>query len=130
MKRIFTLASAALFASLLFAGCAFTDYGNRINDERQTLESLERKRQDYESRYVIVLNSLEKYVDDPKLEEERGMLQRKILEMNVKITQQRQTFEQSVEEWNQKITQDKLQKEMLEKEEQLNVNKQDGEWTK
>ena len=130
MKRTFTLANAALFASLFFAGCAFTDYGSRISDERQTLEDLERKREDYESRYVIVLNSLEKYVGDPKLEEERGMLQKKILEMNTKIVQQRQTFERSVEEWDQKISQDKLQKEMQDREEQLNVNKQDGEWTK
>ena len=130
MKRIFTRADAILIASLLFAGCAFTDYGNRINGERLTLENLERKRQDYESRYVIVLNSLERYTGDPKLERERGMLQKRILEISAKIAEQRQTFEHSVQEWDQKISQDKLLKEMLDREEQLNANKQDGDWIK
>ena len=130
MKRIFTTANAILIASLLLAGCAFTDNGNRISDERQTLENLERKRQDYESRYVIVLNSLEKNLGDPKLEHERDKLQKMILDVNTKIAEQRQAFEHSVDEWQQKIAQDELQKEMLEREEQLNVNKQDGEWTK
>ena len=127
---MFTRVEAICIASFLLAGCAFTDYGSRINDERQTLESLERKRDDYEARYVLVLNSLEKYVGDPKLEQERGMLQKKILEINVKVEQQRKNFEQSVEEWNQKISQDKLQKEMLDREEQIHVNQPDGEWTK
>ena len=130
MKRIFTLVNAALFASLLFAGCAFTDYGNRISDERQSLESLERKRHDYESRYVIVLSSLEKHLGDPKLEYERNKLEKLILDIDTRIVDKRQNFENSLEEWRKKIAQDKLQKEMIEREEQLNANKQDGEWTK
>lgn len=127
---MFTRVEAICIASLLLAGCAFTDYGSRINDERQTLESLERKRDDYEARYVLVLNSLEKNIGDSRLEEERGMLQKKILEIDVKVAQQREGFERSVEEWNQKISQEKLQKEMLDREEQLHVNKPDGEWIK
>ena len=130
MKRIFTTANAIFIASFLLGGCAFTDYGNRIGDERQSLEALEKKRQDYESRYVIVLNSLEKNMNDLKLDYEKNKLERMLLDVNTKIGEKRQSFERSLEEWRQKIAQDKLQKQMLDREEQLNVNKQDGEWTK
>ena len=108
---------------LMLTGCAFTDHGNSIKDEREALETLERKREDYESRYVIVLNSLEQNVGDPKLELERDRLHRKILDLNTEIKDQRQIFERGVQDWEQKISQDKLQKEMDEKEERKNAYK-------
>ena len=126
MKKTFTTVKTAVGIAAVFlmlAGCAFTDHGNSIRDEREALESLERKREDYESRYVIVFNSLERNIGDPKLELEKDRSHRKILELNPSIRDQRQIFERSVQDWEQKITQDKLQKEMDEKEERRNAYK-------
>ena len=126
MKKTSTTAefSAVLAAVILMlTGCAFTDHGNSIKGEREALEALERKREDYESRYVIVLNSLEQNVGDPKLELERDRLHRKILDLNTGIKDQRQIFERGVQDWEQKISQEKLQKEMDEKEERKNAYK-------
>jgi len=136
MKKTFTAADLLRVAGLAgflmlilqFAGCAFSDYGNRVNDERDALMRLERMREDYQTRYVIVLNSLERYIGDPKLEKERDGIQKKILDLDFKIKEQRKVFDQSVDEWSQKIAQDKLQKEINDKEEQSSASKQDGEW--
>lgn len=112
-------------AFLLLTGCAFTDHGNNIKDEREALEALERKREDYESRYVIVLNSLERNIGDPKLELERDRIRKKILELNTSIEDQRQIFERGVQDWEKKISQDKLQKEMDGKEMRNNAYKEE-----
>ncbi len=128
MKKTFTAVELFMAAFLLLAGCAFSDYGNRVNDERDALEKLERQREDYQSRYVIVLNSLERYVGDSRLEKERDGLQKKILDLDFQITQQRKVFDQSVEGWRQKIDQDKLQKQINDREEQENAGKPQGEW--
>jgi hypothetical protein len=112
----------------LLAGCAFSDYGVRVNDERTTLENLERQREDYQSRYVIVLNSLERYVGDRDLEKERDRIQKKILDLDFQIKEQRKIFDESVEEWQQKIADDKLQKQINDREEQTSSDKAEGQW--
>src|SRR3954471_9506094 len=132
MKKTFTIADARraflLCAVAAFcAGCAFTDSGNRLNEDRKSLESLERQREDYESRYVIVLNSLEKNIGDAQLERERDKLRKKIQELSARIREQRQEFDRTVREWEDKIAQDELQREMIEKEERKNAYKVEGD---
>ena len=126
MKKTFTIAEAVLIG-LVLAGCAFTDSGIRVNEERDALARLERKREDYESRYVIVLNSLERNVGDAKLESERDAIRKRILEINTRIQNQRGIYEQAAQDWEQKIAQDKLQKQMNEKEIRNSAYKTEGE---
>lgn len=126
MKKTFTIAEALLIG-LLLAGCAFTDSGIRVNEERDAMARLERKREDYESRYVIVLNSLERNVGDARLENERDAIRKRILELNTRIQNQRGIYEQAAQDWEQKIAQDKLQKQINEKEIRKNAYKTEGE---
>jgi len=128
VKTVRAVQAASLAAFFLLAGCAFSDYGVRVNDERTALENLEHQREDYQSRYVIVLNSLERNIGDPDLEKERDKIQKKILDLDFRIQQQRKIFDESVEEWQQKIAQDKLQKEINDREEESNTNKTEGVW--
>jgi len=140
MKKIFTTALvkrtggahlvkvAVLAAVFLLAGCAFSDYGVRVNEERSTLESLERQREDYQGRYVIVLNSLERNIGDRDLEKERDRIQKKILDLDFQIKEQRKIFDESVEEWEQKIAEDKLQKQINDREEQTSSDKAGSQW--
>ena len=125
MKKTFI--TKAVAAGLLLAGCAFTDYGNRVNDERSTLENLEHRREDWQSRYVIVLNGLERYPGDDKLEKERDAVRKKILDLDKSIQDQRQMYESSVQDWERKITEDKLQKQIQDREERKNADKKDGD---
>ena len=69
MKKTYTCVRKAVLAAWLagLVGCAFTEYGNRINAEHSAVEELEKKRDDAESRYVIVLNNLERFPDDPRM---------------------------------------------------------------
>ena len=128
MKKTFTI--KLVFASaILFAGCAFTDNGNRINDQRDALEDLEHKRESYETRYIIILNGLEKYPDDSQLEKERDSIRKRILEVDADIKVQRDLFDQSVTEWEKKIADDKLQKQIMEREDRINASKKDGDLT-
>ena len=116
MKKISTPIKAAL-AALLLSGCAFIDQGEMVNREQNELERLERKREDYESRYVMVLNNLERNTGDPKMERERDMVRKKILDLNTQITAQREIYERSVQDWEKKLLEEKLQKEIFEREE-------------
>ncbi len=125
MKKTFITKVVA--AGLLLVGCAFTDYGNRVNDERTTLENLEHRREDWQSRYVIVLNGLERYPGDEKLEKERDAVRKKILDLDKDIADQRQMYESSVRDWERKITEDKLQQQILDREERKNAGKKDGD---
>ena len=125
MKKTFITKVVA--AGLLLAGCAFTDYGNRVNDERTTLENLEHRREDWQSRYVIVLNGLERYPGDEKLEKERDAVRKKILDFDKDIADQRQMYESSVQDWERKITEDKLQKQIQDREERKNADKKDSD---
>ena len=128
MKRIFTSFNFIAAACALLCGCAFTDYGTRINGERRELESLEGKYQDLEARYVIVLNSLEKNLGDSKLENERDKVRDKMHALNARIQEKRREFDMSLEEWEKKIVQDNLQKALIDKEVIDNANKVEGEW--
>ncbi len=110
-------------------GCAtFTDHGSRVNDEQQSLEKLEHKRDDYQERLVIVLNNLERYPGDPRMEKERDLVQGKLQEVNTQIDQQRELYRQSLAEWEQKINDDKIQQQMIDKEEKADSTKPDGQW--
>jgi len=102
------LKACAVCAGLLASACAFTEYGNRINGEHREVERMERKYDDLEARYVIVLNNLEKNLGDSKLEKEYAM---------------------SVEDWEKKIVQDNIQKALEDKAINENAGKtEDGEW--
>lgn len=125
MKKTFIF--KILLAAGLLAGCAFTDYGNRVNEERSALENLERRREDLESRFVIVLNGLERYPGDATLETERDKIRRKILELHKQIQEQRQVYDSRVRDWERKITEDKLQKQINDREEKKNAYKKDDE---
>ena len=120
--------AVALGAAVLATGCAFTDYGNRINKERAALEDLEQKRSDYEARYIIALNNLEKNLDDLRSENEKARIRKRIQELNSRLAEKRQSYDRSIQEWEQKILQDKIQKAMEDKAVKEGDKKQDGEW--
>jgi hypothetical protein len=131
MKKTFSRWSKWGAAGAVFwaMGCAFTQSGDRINGELGEVERLERKRQDYESQYIIVLNGLENHPGDPKLEKEREAVRKKIQSLTTRILAQRATLDRSIREWEQKIIEERIQKEMIEKEERENAYKEEGEWT-
>lgn len=103
--------------ALLTCHCAFTEYGARINAEQQALARLENKRQKYESQYVIVLNNLETHPVDMDLLAERDKLYRKLQAITETIGEQRKMLDQSFSEWDQKILEERIQLQMIEKEE-------------
>ena len=51
-------------SGLLLTGCAFTDYGNRINREQLDIARLEDKRHNLETQFIIVLNNLAQTLSD------------------------------------------------------------------
>lgn len=117
IKTIAQLFSACFF-SLICANCAFTDYGRRINDEHLAIVRLEEKRHKLETQLIIVMNNLELNQGDPKLMAERDKIQRKLQEYSVKITENRTVYDRSILEWEQKLIEDRIQQQMIEKEEQ------------
>jgi hypothetical protein len=110
-------------AVLLLSACAFTEYGNRINQEQLAIARLEDKRHSVETEYIIVLNSLELHPTDKKLIEERDKVQKKLREIGYKIDEARKLLDLSVTEWDQKILQNRLEQEMIDKEIQDNEGK-------
>jgi len=123
------LRAGAACIGLLASACAFTDYGNRINGERREIEGLERKYNDLEARYVIVLNSLEKNLGDSNLENERDKVKGKLQALSARIQEKRKGYELSVEEWEKKIVQDNIQKALEDQAINENAGKtEDGEW--
>ena len=125
MKKIFTISFRVLaaLALCLFASCAFTEYGNRINQEQSELAKLEDRRHDLEERLIITLNSLELHPTEKQLMGERDKTQKKIQEIEYLIDQKRKTFSMSLREWQEKITQERLEREMIDKEVQDNEDK-------
>ncbi len=109
--------------ALLFTGCAFTEYGNRINQEQLDISKLEDKRQSLETSYIIVLNSLELHPLEEKLLTERDRLRTKLRDIDYTIQQKRKGLDQSFMEWDQKIVQEKVEREMINKEIQENGTK-------
>jgi hypothetical protein len=138
MRKIFTspkairgglgAVTAILLPAALCFGCAFTDFGSRVNAERAALEKLEKRRQKYETRHVIILNNLERNPGDPKLEKERDEVREKIVSLHSRIEAQRALFARSVQEWETKIVEERIQKDLVDKEERENAHRPEGEW--
>src|SRR5258705_8969059 len=125
MKKIFT--STRLFpgrgtrparalllfsAALLLSACAFTEFGNRINQEQLEIARLEDKRHSLETQYIIVLNNLELHPDEERLIKERDEVRAKLIDVSSLITEKRRMLDQSYREWEQKIVEEKIEKKM------------------
>jgi len=114
------MAGAAL---LVCAGCAFTQYGNRINQEQLAVAHLEDKRHSLETEYIIVLNNLEEHPDDERLLKERDEVHKKLVDLDADIAEKRKALDQSFLEWDQKIVQERIEKQMIDKEIKENEGK-------
>ncbi|MDQ3002622.1 MAG: hypothetical protein M3Y08_15335 [Fibrobacterota bacterium] len=113
----FRLGRVALLAvALLLASCAFTDYGNRINQEQLEIARLEDKRHNLETQYIIVLNNLEIHPAEDKLIKERDEVRRKLIDLSTLVNERRKLLDQSINEWNQKIVSDRIEREMVDRE--------------
>lgn len=127
MMKIFSINTRLLFVLLIlpwvFAACAFTDYGNRINQEQIDVAKLENKRQDLETHLVIILNSLELHPMEKSLREDRDKTRQKLQDIIYQIDSKRKSFDQSIHEWEEKINQDRLEHEMIDKEVKENEDK-------
>jgi hypothetical protein len=126
MKKISTSIRSLLHSGLVsicLSACAFTDYGNRINQEQLSIARLEEKRQSLETQYVIVLNILETHPAEEKFLKERDDLRKKLQDVTYQIIEKRKLFDQSILEWEQKIVQERIQQEMIDKEVQENRDK-------
>ncbi len=124
MKKICTIKLLLLALSALWlSACAFTDYGNRINQEQLTIAHLEDKRHTLETSYIIVLNSLELHPTEAKLIAERDLKRSLLRDLDFQIDQKRKSLDQSFREWEQKIVQEKVEKEMVDKEVRENQGK-------
>ena len=114
------MAGAAILAC---AGCAFTEYGNRINQEQLAIAHLEDKRHGLETEYIIVLNNLETHPDDEHLLKERDEVHKKLIDLASDIAEKRKSLDQSFLEWDQKIVQERIEKQMIDKEIKENGDK-------
>ncbi len=123
MKKIFFSSEVHLLLFLLLSGCAFTDYGNRINQEQFELAGLEEKRHKLEGQYIIVMNMLENHPTDRALIEERDKVLERLRNLSFEIDQKRTLFDQSLREWEQKLVQERIQEEMIEREVRENAHK-------
>jgi hypothetical protein len=112
-----------LLSGLLLSACAFTEYGNRINQEQLAIARLEEKRHSLETQYIIVLNSLELHPTEEKLIKERDEVRKKLLDLSYDIGEKRKLLDQSLMEWEQKIVQERIEREMIEKEVEENQYK-------
>jgi hypothetical protein len=129
MKKTFTsirripLLAALAAAILISAGCAFTEYGNRINQEQLEIARLEDKRHALETQYIIVLNNLELHPGEERLLKERDAVRRKLIDLTSNLAEKRKMLDQSFNEWEQKIVQEKIEKEMIDREIRENEGK-------
>jgi hypothetical protein len=131
MKKTFTiirplplpgyLSAACLFLGLLMQGCAFTDYGNRINQEQLDIARLEDKRHTLETQFIIVLNNLETHPGE--LLKERDEVRGKLIDVSSLIIEKRKLLDQSFREWEQKIVEERIQQQMIDKEVKDNEGK-------
>jgi len=131
MKKISTsierlLRPAFLAALPLLAACAFTDYGNRINQEQLAIARLEDKRHSLETQYIIVLNSLETHPTEEKLIKEKDEVRKKLMELTYEIGEKRKMLDQSFLEWEQKTVEERIQQEMIDKEVEENQFKDES----
>jgi GTPase involved in cell partitioning and DNA repair len=102
--------------SLGLCDCAFTEYGNRINEEQLVLAKLENQRHKLETRYIIVLNNLELRPTETELQTEKDKVYRKLQALDEEIKEKRHGLDQSFSEWDKKILEDRIQLQMIEKE--------------
>ena len=118
MKKISTNRLILILGAfaLCLSACAFTEYGNRINQEQLAIARLESKRQNLETSYIIILNSLELHPTEEKLIKDRDAMRGKLRDLDFLIDQKRKTLDQSFMEWEQKLVQDKVEREMVDKE--------------
>jgi hypothetical protein len=116
-----------LLSALLFSGCAFTEYGNRINQEQLDIVRLEDKRHSLETQYIIVLNSLESHPTEDKLIKERDEVRGKLIDVSSQIVEKRKLLDQSYREWEQKIVEEKIQQQMIDNEVKENADKNEDE---
>ena len=131
MKKTFTNTRRArvsipvqwVLAAALLAGCAFTDYGNRINREQLEIARLEDKRHNLETQFIIVLNNLENHPGEEKLIKERDEVRAKLIDASYMITEKRKMLDQSFREWEQKIVEERIQKQMIDQEVRDNEGK-------
>lgn len=112
-----------VLAAALLAGCAFTDYGNRINREQLDIARLEDKRHNLETQFIIVLNNLENHPGEEKLVKERDAVRAKLIDVSYMITEKRKMLDQSFREWEQKIVEERIQKQMIDQEVRDNEGK-------
>ncbi|MEO6095734.1 MAG: hypothetical protein ABIW76_08650 [Fibrobacteria bacterium] len=115
--------AACLFLGLLIQGCAFTDYGNRINQEQLEIARLEDKRHTLETQFIIVLNNLENHPAEERLLKERDEVRGKLIDVSSLISEKRKLLDQSYREWEQKIVEERIQQQMIDKEVQDNEGK-------
>ncbi|GEM_PF-2400552 len=115
--------SALLLAGVALSGCAFTEYGNRINQEQLDIARLEDKRHNLETQFIIVLNNLETHPGEERLIKERDEVRAKIIDISSLITDKRKMLDQSFREWEQKIVEEKIQQQMIDKEVKDNEGK-------
>lgn len=130
MKRTSTNTSSRWWAAagaLLCAACAFTDYGNRINQEQLEIARLEDKRHGLETEYIIVLNNLELHPDEESLIKERDEVHKKLIDLAADIAEKRKSLDQSFLEWDQKIVEQRIEKKMIDKEIRENADKDEFE---
>jgi hypothetical protein len=114
LRRLILPATA--FLSISFTGCAFTDYGNRINQEQLEIARLEDKRQNLETQYIIVLNNLEMHPAEERLLKERDEVRRKLIDLSSLLNDRRKLLDQSFQEWEQKIVHERIEREMVDRE--------------
>jgi hypothetical protein len=121
--RIFRLFPATALAGILISACAFTEYGNRINQEQLDIARLENKRQSLETEYIIVLNNLETHPSEERLIKERDEVRGKLIDVSGLIQEKRKLLDQSYREWEQKIVEEKIEKQMIDAEVKENEGK-------
>ncbi len=124
MKKIFTNSRLLLSGlALLCSACAFTDYGNRINQEQLDIARMEDRRHKLETEYIIVLNNLETHPTEDRLIKERDVVREKLRDLETQIEEKRKGLDQSFREWEEKIVQEKIEKQMVDKEVKENAGK-------
>lgn len=128
MKKISTNSPRAWWlCACLFSACAFTEYGNRINQEQLDIARLEDKRHNLETQYIIALNNLELHPAEERLIKERDEVRGKLIDVNGLIDQKRKLLDQSYREWEQKIVEEKIEKQMIDNEVRENQGKDEDE---
>ncbi|MEO7426164.1 MAG: hypothetical protein ABI036_13335 [Fibrobacteria bacterium] len=121
--RAFRFFPATALAGFLLSACAFTEYGNRINQEQLDIARLETKRQSLETEYIIVLNNLEMHPSEERLIKERDEVRGKLIDVSSLIQEKRKLLDQSYREWEQKIVEEKIEKQMIDAEVKENEGK-------